>query len=82
MDDSLLFRETTKKVKHFKELGAACVEMAASAQFWQADFAQILFTADALNDLLNDLEKLQERGWGKDAHEIGFERATSILDQL
>lgn len=77
------FRETARKVKQFKKLGAACVEMecaamAACAQFRQADFAQILFTADSLNDI----EDHQERGWGKDAHGKGLELATSILDQL
>lgn len=77
------FRETAKKVKQFKELGAACVEMecaamAACAQFRQADFAQILFTADSLNDI----DDHQERDWGKDAHEMALELSTSILDQL
>lgn len=77
------FRETARKVKQFKELGAACVEMecaamAACAQFRQADFAQILFTADSLNNIENH----QERGWGKDAHGKGLELATSILNQL
>lgn len=77
------FRETAKKVKQFKKLGAACVEMecaamAACAQFRQADFAQILFTADSLNDLENH----RERDWGRDAHEMALNLAATVIDKL
>ncbi len=54
------FRETSKKVKQFRDLGASVVEMecsalAACAQFRKLDFAQILFTADTLaNELVYD----------------------------
>ncbi|MDF7668187.1 nucleoside phosphorylase [Lactobacillus sp. ESL0703] len=77
------FRETPAKVKQFKELGASCVEMecaalAACANFRQVDFAQILFTADSLSDL----EKHEDRGWGRDAHELALQLAAQILAKI
>lgn len=77
------YRETPAKVKQFKELGASCVEMecaalAACANFRQVDFAQILFTADSLSDL----EKHEDRGWGRDAHELALQLATQILAKI
>ena len=77
------FRETVKKVKQAKELGASCVEMecaamAACAQFRGVDFAQILFTADSLKDI----EKHDERGWGRDAHEAAINLAANIITNI
>lgn len=77
------FRETVKKVSHFKNLGASCVEMecaamAACAQFRKADFAQILFTADSLSDIQNHVV----RGWGRDAHELALELTAKIIEKL
>ena len=77
------FRETVKKVKQAKELGASCVEMecaamAACAQFRGVDFAQILFTADSLKDLENH----DERGWGSDAREAAINLAANIIANI
>ena len=77
------FRETVKKVKQAKELGASSVEMecaamAACAQFREADFAQILFTADSLKDLENH----DDRGWGRDAHEAAINLAANIISKI
>ena len=77
------FRETVKKVKQAKELGASCVEMecaamAACAQFRGVDFAQILFTADSLKDLENH----DERGWGSDAREKAINLAANIIANI
>ncbi|WEV38086.1 nucleoside phosphorylase [Lactobacillus sp. ESL0680] len=77
------FRETPAKVKQFKELGASCVEMecaalATCANFRQVDFAQILFTADSLSDL----EKHEDRSWGRDAHELALQLAAQILAKI
>ena len=77
------FRETVKKVKQAKELGASCVEMecaamAACAQFRGVNFAQILFTADSLKDLENH----DERGWGSDAREKAINLAANIIANI
>ncbi|MBI0121621.1 nucleoside phosphorylase [Lactobacillus sp. M0398] len=77
------FRETVKKVKQAKELGASSVEMecaamAACAQFREADFAQILFTADSLKDIENH----DDRGWGRDAHEAAINLAANIISKI
>lgn len=77
------FRETVKRVKQFKELGAATVEMecagmAACAQFRKVDFAQILFTADTLADIDN----YDERDWGSDSHSAGLKICSQILSKL
>lgn len=77
------FRETVKKVKQAKELGASCVEMecaamAACAQFREADFAQILFTADSLKDIENH----DDRGWGRDSHEAAINLAANIISKI
>ena len=77
------FRETAKKVKQAKALGASCVEMecaalAACAQFRGVDFAQILFTADSLKDV----KKHEERGWGRDAHEAAISLAANIISEI
>ncbi|WEV50451.1 nucleoside phosphorylase [Lactobacillus sp. ESL0731] len=77
------FRETKDKVSQFKQLGASCVEMecaamAACANFRHVDFAQILFTADSLSNL----EKHEDRGWGRDAHELALQLAAQILAKI
>ncbi len=79
------FRETPKRVKQFREVGAATVEMecagmAACAQFRKIDFAQILFTADTLADI----ENCDERDWGrkKDALNAGLKICSQILSRL
>ena len=77
------FRETPKKVAHFRQLGAATVEMecaslAACAQFRKVDFAQILFTADTLADI----ENYDERDWGYESHSAGLEIGSKVLTKL
>ncbi|AZZ67486.1 nucleoside phosphorylase [Lactobacillus johnsonii] len=77
------FRETPKKVAHFRQLGAATVEMecaslAACAQFRKVDFAQILFTADTLADIDN----YDERDWGYESHSAGLEIGSKVLTKL
>ncbi|MCR5749584.1 MAG: nucleoside phosphorylase [Lactobacillus sp.] len=77
------FRETPKKVKQFRELGAATVEMecagmAACAHFRKIDFAQILFTADTLADIDN----YDERDWGSDSHSAGLKICSQILSRV
>lgn len=77
------FRETPAKVAQFKKLGASTVEMecsamAACAQFRHINFAQILFTADSLNDLnVHD-----DRGWGNNSHIRVMDLAANILINL
>ena len=77
------FRETSKKVKQFRDLGASVVEMecsalAACAQFRKLDFAQILFTADTLaNELVYD-----PRDGGTNSHRRGLEICFKILQKL
>ena len=77
------FRETPKKVAHFRQLGAVTVEMecaslAACAQFRKVDFAQILFTADTLADI----ENYDERDWGYESHSAGLEIGSKVLTKL
>lgn len=77
------FRETPKKVNQFKELGATTVEMecaalAACAQFRKIDFAQILFTADSLADI----NKHDNRNWGKESHRTSLEVGMKILTEF
>lgn len=77
------FRETPKKDAHFRQLGAAIVEMecaslAACAQFRKVDFAQILFTADTLADIDN----YDERDWGYESHSAGLEIGSKVLTKL
>ena len=77
------FRETPKRVKQFRELGAATVEMecagmAACAQFRKIDFVQILFTADTLADIDN----YDERDWGSDSHSAGLKICSQILSRV
>lgn len=77
------FRETPKKVAHFRQLGASTVEMecaslAACAQFRKVDFAQILFTADTLADIDN----YDERDWGYESHGAGLEIGSKVLTKL
>ena len=77
------FRETPDRVKQFRELGAATVEMecagmAACAQFRNVDFAQILFTADTLADI----ENYDERDWGSDSHSAGLKICSQILSRV
>lgn len=83
MDYRCFFRETSKKVKQFRDLGASVVEMecsalAACAQFRKLDFAQILFTADTLaNELVYD-----PRDDGTNSHRRGLEICFKILQKL
>ena len=77
------FRETPKRVKQFRELGAATVEMecagmAACAQFRKIDFVQILFTADTLADIDN----YDERDWGSDSHSAGLKICSQISSRV
>lgn len=77
------FRETAKKVRQFKKLGASCVEMecaamAACAQFRGADFAQILFTADTLKNLAQH----DDRNWGREAHQSALNLAAKIIADI
>lgn len=76
------FRETSKKVDQFRELGASTVEMecaalAACAQFRKVDFAQILFTADLLANNEHD-----NRNWGEASHSIALDVGMKILIYL
>ena len=63
------FRETKEKVLYRKDEGCSVVEMecaalAACAAMRKTLFAEILFTADTLSNL----EKHDERNWGRDSH--------------
>lgn len=77
------FRETPKRVKQFRELGAVTVEMecagmAACAQFRDVDFAQILFTADSLANI----ENYDYRNWGHESHAVGLDVCSQILSRI
>ena len=77
------FRETPAKVQQVKKLGASTVEMecaamAACAQFRHVDFAQILFTADSLNDLDTD----NERDWGVSSQIKVMNLAINVLKNI
>ncbi|MBN7276682.1 nucleoside phosphorylase [Lactobacillus acetotolerans] len=77
------FRETPAKVQQSKKLGASTVEtecaaMAACAQFRHVDFAQILFTADSLNDLNTD----NERDWGVSSQIKVMNLAINVLKNI
>lgn len=77
------FRETPRKVKEFRHLGAAMVEMecagmAACAQFRKIDFAPILFAADSLADVSH----YDYRSWGAQAHRLGLEIGAQVLAKL
>ncbi|AHA97338.1 nucleoside phosphorylase [Lactobacillus johnsonii] len=77
------FRETPKKVKQLRDLGASVVEMecsalAACAQFRKIKFAQILFTADTLAKE----EDYDPRDGGTDSHRRGLEICFEILQKL
>ncbi len=77
------FRETSKKVSQFKELGAATVEMecaalAACAQFRNIDFAQILFTGDSLADMNN----YDRRGWGRSSYGASLNIGSEIISRI
>ena len=70
-----IFRETEKKVAARRAEGCKCVEMecaalCACAEFRNARFAQLLFTADSLADT----ENYDERNWGV----ASFSKALSI----
>lgn len=74
------FRETSKKVTQFRQLGASTVEMecsalAACAQFRKVNFAQILFTADTLANI----EKYDPRDGGTDSHRLGLDICSQVL---
>lgn len=61
------FRETSNKVKQYRNEGICTVEMECSAiaaccQFRSVEFAQILYTADTLFDV----ENYDNRNWGRD----------------
>ena len=77
------FRETSKKVTYFKELGAATVEMecaalAACAQFRSIEFAKILFTGDTLADMDN----YDRRGWGRSSYGAGLNIGSEIISRI
>lgn len=77
------YRETREKVERRKAEGCAVVEMecaalAACAQFRQTDFGQMLFTADSLADT----ERYQERGWGRDSHELALRLALEAAARM
>lgn len=78
-----IYRETPKKIAQFRQLGASTVEMecaalAACAQFRKIDFAQMLFSADSLVEFDN----YDEREWGANFHDEGFEIGAKILTSL
>lgn len=67
------YRETKEKVMYRREEGCQVVEMecsalAACAQMRGAVWGQILFTADTLTNI----EKYDERGWGKDSFDFAL----------
>ncbi len=77
------FRETPAKVQQAKKLGASTVEMecaamVACAQFRHVYFAQILFTADSLNDLDTD----NERDWGVSSQIKVMNLAINVLKNI
>ncbi|MBQ7874428.1 MAG: nucleoside phosphorylase [Oscillospiraceae bacterium] len=67
------YRETAEKVAYRKDEGCSVVEMecsalAACAEFRGAVWGEILFTADSLADI----EKYDERSWGKSSFEYAL----------
>lgn len=67
------YRETREKVEYRKAEGCETVEMecsalAACAEFRNAEFGMILYTADTLADI----EKYDERNWGEDSREYAL----------
>ena len=74
------FRETKEKVAYRKSEGCAVVEMecsalAACANFRNATWGMILYTADSLADV----DKYDERNWGGNAYEYAL---TLCLDAV
>ena len=74
------FRETKEKVAYRKSEGCAVVEMecsalAACADFRDATWGMILYTADSLADV----DKYDERNWGGNAYEYAL---TLCLDAV
>lgn len=55
-----------------------CAALAACAQFRKIDFAQILFTADSLADI----NKHDNRNWGKESHRTSLEVGMKILTEF
>ena len=77
------FRETPNQVLQAKKLGAKTVEMecsalAASAEFRNISFAQILFTADSLADMDN----YDKRNWGHDSYSVSLNIGSQVLASL
>ena len=77
------FRETSKKVAQFRQLGASTVEMecaalAACSQFRKVDFAQLLFTGDSLAKM----ENYDRRNWGRKSYSMGLEIGAKVLINL
>ena len=77
------YRETREMINYRKEEGCSVVEMecsalAACAEFRGAVFGQILFTADTLANL----DKHDEREWGKASHETALRLAFEAVRRL
>lgn len=77
------YRETKEKVNYRKEEGCSVVEMecaalAACAQFRGAEFGQLLFTADTLENV----DDYDERTWGKEAHQVALETSLGLAAEL
>lgn len=74
------FRETPAKIEARKAEGCTVVDMecsalAACAKFRDADYGQIIFTADSLADLDN----YDVRGWGKDSFVKALELCLDLI---
>ena len=74
------YRETAEMIAYRKKEGCTVVDMecsalAAVAKFREAEFGQVLFTADSLADV----ENYDARGFGRDAHESVLELCFDIV---
>ena len=74
------YRETPAKIKARKAEGCSVVDMecsalAACAKFRDADYGQIIFTADSLANLDN----YDVRGWGKDSFVKALELCLDLI---
>lgn len=74
------YRETAEMIAYRKKEGCNVVDMecsalAAVAKFREAEFGQVLFTADSLADV----ENYDARGFGRDAHESVLELCFDIV---
>lgn len=77
------FRETKEKVEYRKSEGCSVVEMecsalAAVAAMRNAVWGMILYTADSLADL----DKYDERSWGKNAYEYALDLCIDAVLKL